>query len=203
MTPSPALTAMRAATASAHQGLEQGLEIAAPGASRQAYLDYLADMHGWLSAFEAPLWTADWPAGVEPAARSGKLAWIEQDLNKSGMPAADIGALPRAAFAPDLSGLASRFGLAYVIEGSQLGTKQLQQRLSGALDGWEPRWLEGYGSRNGSNWRAFLHALEQYVRTPQEIDEACAAAAAAFVSLAAWFEQRRAERAAIALASEE
>ena len=201
MTPSLALTAMRTATASAHQALEERLEIAAPGATRQTYLDYLADMHGWLSTFEAPLWNAEWPEGVQQADRNGKLAWIEQDLDKSGMAAADIGALPRAAFAPDLSGLASRFGLAYVIEGSQLGTRQLQQRLHGALGGWEPRWLQGYGCRNGSNWRGFLHALGQHVRTPQEIDDACAAAAAAFVSLAAWFEQRRAERAAIALAS--
>lgn len=203
MTQSPALAAMRAATASAHQALEQRLDIAAPGATRQAYLEYLADMHGWLRSVEAPLWSANWPDGVEPAQRDGKLGWIEQDLDKSGMAAADIGALPRAKFAPDLSGLASRFGLAYVIEGSQLGTKQLQQRLRGALGSWEPRWLEGYGSRNGSNWRGFLHALELHVRTPQEIDEACAAAAAAFVSLAAWFEQRRAERAAIALVSVE
>jgi heme oxygenase len=136
---------------------------------------------------------------VEAQARSGKLEWIGQDLASAGMARHEVDALPRAAFSPDLSRPASCFGLAYVIEGSQLGTKQLRQRLGPALDGWEPRWLEGYGARNGDLWRSFLLALGQHVRTPQEIDDACAAAVAGFDALACWFEHRRDARATLDL----
>ena len=199
MTPSPVLAALRAATARSHQALEERLDIAAPGATRQDYLDYLEDMHGWLQAFEQPLWDADWPACLEAGARGGKVAWIEQDLASAGMARHAVDALPRPGFSADLTRPASRFGLAYVIEGSQLGTKQLRQRLGPSLDGWEPRWLEGYGARNGALWRSFLLALEQHVRTPQDIDDACAAAVAGFDALAGWFEQRRGARASLAL----
>lgn len=201
MTTSPALAALRAATAQAHHALEHQLAVAAPGATRQDYLHYLEDLHGWLGAFEAQLWDAEWPAGMEPRERGGKLGWIEHDLDSAGMSACDIGALPRAAFAPELTRPASRFGLAYVIEGAQLGTKELRQRLGPALDGWEPRWLEGYGDRNGARWRSFLDTLGRHVGTEQEIDDACDAAVAGFESLAAWFEQRRGERTALAMES--
>ncbi|HEU4852145.1 MAG TPA: biliverdin-producing heme oxygenase [Telluria sp.] len=202
MTPSPALDSLRASTALAHARLESQLAVAAPGATRATYLEYIQDMHGWLRAFEQQLWSAPWPAEVEAASRAGKLEWIECDLASAGIPAAGISALPRPAFAPDLARQASRFGLAYVIEGSQLGTKELGRRLRAQLGDWEPRWLQGYGAATGSKWRGFLHALERHVRTPQEINEACAAAAAGFASLAEWFEQCRAQRAAIAETSE-
>lgn len=201
MTTSPVLNALRAATARSHQALEDRLGIAAPGATRQDYLDYLEDMHGWLQAFERALWDADWPASVEAHARSGKLAWIAQDLASAGMARGEVDALPCPAFRPDLSSPASRFGLAYVIEGSQLGTKQLRQRLAPVLDGWEPCWLDGYGVRNGALWRGFLLALGEHVRTERDIEDACAAAVAGFDSLAGWFEQRREARAALALES--
>lgn len=201
MTTCPTLSALRTATAGAHARLESRLEIGTPGATLQTYLHYIEDMHGWMRAFDHQLWSAAWPDEAEAAQRRGKLAWIEQDLCSAGMPCADIGALPQAAFAPDLSQQASRFGLAYVIEGAQLGTKELRRRLEAPLGGWEPRWLEGYGASNGSKWRGFLHALGQHVRTPQEIDQACAAATAGFTSLAEWFELRRAERTALAMTS--
>ncbi|MFD2366295.1 biliverdin-producing heme oxygenase [Pseudoduganella sp. GCM10020061] len=199
MTTSPVLTALRNATARSHAALEQHLAVASDGATRTDYLHYLEDMHGWLRAFEQALWDAEWPNELQAPARAGKLAWIEQDLNSAGMSRSEIGALPASVFAPDLSSEASRFGLAYVIEGAQLGTKQLRQRLDQALDGWEPRWLEGYGEQNGERWRGFLHALAGHVHTPQEISAACDAAAAGFDSLAGWFEQRRGERAELAM----
>lgn len=199
MTTTPVLTALRAATARSHQLLEERLAVAAPGATRGDYLHYLEDMHGWLRAFEQPLWNAPWPSAVDAPARAGKLAWIEQDLASAGMSPSAIAALPRVAFTPSLASQSSRFGLAYVIEGAQLGTRQLRLRLGVALGGWEPRWLEGYGACNGARWRAFLLALEQQVRGQLETAEACAAAVAGFDSLAIWFEQRRTERAAIAM----
>ncbi|MGZ3182121.1 MAG: biliverdin-producing heme oxygenase [Telluria sp.] len=190
------LTALRQATHASHAGLEAELEIAAPGAGRATYLRYLEDLHGWMRGFDEDLWAADWPAEIDAPARRGKLAWIEQDLRHARMDDGAIAALPASAFRPDLSTAARRFGVAYVLEGAQLGTKVLRQRLRAPLDGWEPRWLEGYGERNGPHWRAFLSALQDHVRTRQEIDEACAAAVATFASLAEWCAERRTARAA-------
>ncbi|TFW20844.1 biliverdin-producing heme oxygenase [Massilia arenosa] len=192
---SVSLAALRQATAALHADLETHLDIAAADADRATYLHYLEDLYGWMAPFDADLWSGAWPAGVDAPARAGKLAWIEADLAHAAFSPADIAALPRCADRPDLSSAARRFGVAYVIEGAQLGTKVLQHRLRGPLAGWEPRWLEGYGSSNGPHWRGFLHALDEHVVTRQEIDDACAAAADTFASLARWFAGRRAARA--------
>lgn len=191
------LAALRQATAAAHARLEDALAVAAPGAGREDYLDYLQAMYGWMRPFDCALWAGEWPQEMHAAGRAGKLAWIEHDLRSAGLSAGEIGALPASAFAPDLSTRAARFGLAYVIEGSQLGTKSLRQRLDGQLDGIDSRWLQGYGPALAANWRAFLHALDTHVQTPQDIDEACIAAQAAFAALANWFELRSKAKAII------
>ena len=48
-----------------------------------------------------------------------------------------------------------------------------------------------------ANWRAFLRAPDGHVHTPQDIDEACTAAQAAFAALINWFELRSKAKAII------
>lgn len=185
-----ALNEMRLATRSAHDELEQHLNITRPTAGRDEYLAYIAALWGWLHPFEARLWDAPWPQAMAPAARAGKTAWIEADLRAAGYDDAAIAALPLSPFKPVLRSMADRYGLAYVLEGAQLGTQVLRKSLGPALAPWSPRWLEGYGADTSMHWRSFIQCAEQALCTPHERQAAARAASEAFAGLTAWFRSR-------------
>lgn len=133
---------MRAATSD----LDARLLLARPDAGAREYLSYAAAMWGWLSPLEPQLWCATWPSELDPAARDGKRRWLEADLavlGYDGKPPVDPTGL-------DLSSQAARFGVAYVVEGSQLGGQVLLRRLGPALAPHVPRYLAGYGASTGA-----------------------------------------------------
>jgi heme oxygenase len=71
----------------------------------------------------------------------------------------------------------------YVIEGSQLGGAVLYQRLHEQLAPHPLRYLKGNDAGPGPRWRAFMQALREHVRSPEEILEASEGACAAFDSI--------------------
>jgi heme oxygenase len=75
---------------------------------------------------------------------------------------------------------AYRWGVHYVIEGSQLGGAVLYERLHARLAPHRLRYLQGDAAGPGPRWRNFMQALRAGVRTPAEIADACAGACAAF-----------------------
>jgi len=175
--PADALAALRAATDSRHQQLDSGLPIGAPDASLADYARHLRMLQAWL----APL--QDWLAGFHDGPRfehGARLALIAADLAEPGMQA---DAVPPAVPAPDWPRDASpawRWGVQYVIEGSQLGGAVLYGRLAAALAPHPLRYLKGDAAGPGPRWRAFMLGLREQVRTPDEIRAACAGACAAF-----------------------
>lgn len=189
---SQALTDLRAATRPLHDRLEATLAINRPGAGLEDYRHYLEDMWGWLAAFEPGLRDAAWPAAIARPMRMNKLAWIEADLffmqdkTPYDTPRPPLPPLPIAGFCPDLSRVPERYGVAYVIEGAQLGTRVLRRKLAGSLGEWSPRWLEGYGNEGPQHWRAFLAELEFSLGDDAARQAAAQAAADAFMTLAAW-----------------
>jgi len=177
------LAALRSATASRHQELDSGLPIGAPDASLADYASHLAMLRAWLAPLQA------WLPGFKDGPRfdqAGRLALIDQDLAERGMPAAP-GALsaPGAPAWPPTASTAWRWGVCYVIEGSQLGGAVLYQRLHERLAPHPLRYLKGIDAGPGPRWRVFMQALREHVRTPEEIAEACAGACAAFDSILA------------------
>jgi heme oxygenase len=178
-----ALAALRSATASRHEALDSGLPIGALDASLDDYAAHLAMLRAWL----APL--QDWLAGFDDGPRfdqAARLALIERDLDEPGMPAPRT--LEAASDAPAWPAAASpawRWGVCYVIEGSQLGGAVLYQRLHDRLAPHPLRYLKGADTGPGPRWRAFMQALREHVRTPQEIIDASAGACAAFDSILA------------------
>ncbi len=185
----PALTALRERTRDLHAGLEARLQLAMPGAGRSQYAAHVAAMWGWMQPIEARLWTRDcWPAGIEPAARNGKCAWLQQDMQAASEDGfLTAGTVRRCVRAEDFSTSAARFGWAYVIEGSMLGGAVLHRRLGARLAPWPMRYLQGYGRDAGARWRAFLDTLERELDTPAQREAAAVAAATAFASIDAWF----------------
>ena len=187
------LAALRSATASRHEELDSGLPIGAVDASLADYAAHLAMLRAWL----APL--QDWLAGFDDGPRfdqAARLALLERDLGERGMPAAMQPPLSAANAAnaanadwPLDASPAWRWGVCYVIEGSQLGGAVLYQRLRARLAPHPLRYLKGDDAGPGPRWRAFMLALRAHVRSPAEIAEACDGACAAFDGILALREQ--------------
>jgi heme oxygenase len=170
------LSALRSATASRHEELDSGLPIGALDASLSDYAAHLAMLHAWLAPLQA------WLAGFDDGPsfdQTGRLALLERDLAEQGMPAAPV-ALGAVADWPLDASPAWRWGVYYVIEGSQLGGAVLYQRLHERLAPHPLRYLKGDDAGPGPRWRAFMQALREHVRTPQDIIDASAGACAAF-----------------------
>jgi heme oxygenase len=185
------VAALRSATASRHQELDSGLPIGAPDASLHDYAAHLAMLRAWLAPLQA------WLMGFTDGPRfdqAGRLALIEQDLAEPGMPVAPAPASALPGGGPDWPPDASpawRWGVCYVIEGSQLGGAVLYQRLHERLAPHPLRYLKGDAAGPGPRWRAFMQALREHVRSPQEILDASAGACAAFDRILALGMHRR------------
>lgn len=175
-----ALAALRAATSERHERLDSGLPLSGPAPDLHDYAQHLALVRDWLAPLQAWLdGFGDGPRTVLPAVE--RLALIAADLDEPGMPALHArvtsGAWPHDASA------AYRWGVAYVIEGSQLGGKVLYGKLAGRLAPHPLRYLRGADEGPGPRWRAFMLALNDHVNTPDQIADACAGARAAFDSI--------------------
>jgi heme oxygenase len=170
------LAALRAATASRHAALDSGLPIGAPDASLDDYAAHLALLRAWLAPLQA--WLAGFADG--PAFdHAARLGLIETDLAEAGAPLHDD-VLSRTDAWPAAASPAYRWGVHYVIEGSQLGGAVLYERLRERLAPHGLRYLKGDAAGPGPRWRTFMQALRAGVRTPAEIADACAGACAAF-----------------------
>ena len=176
------LAALRHATAARHERLDSALPLSAPGATLADYAshlhllrDWLLPLQGWLSGYsDGP----QGPAGLMPAAH---LALIEADLADPMLAAHDGAAHPPLVSWPEGASAAYRWGVAYVVEGSQLGGAVLYKRLAGQLAPHPLRYLRGAGEEGpGPRWRAFMLALRAQVTTPQASSEACLGACDAF-----------------------
>ena len=183
------LAALRTATASRHERLDSGLPLSAPEPSLFDYAEHLLMVRDWLAPLES--WLAGYGDGPQAEATlpaTCRLALIEADLLEPGMPAPSP-VRPGAAW-PAGASAAYRWGVAYVIEGSQLGGAVLYGRLSDRLAPHPLRYLRGEAGGPGPRWRAFMLALRAKVRSPEEIAEACAGACAAFDSILALAPQK-------------
>jgi heme oxygenase len=181
------MLALRDATRAIHDDFENRLQVARPDAGPAEYLVFISAMYGWLHPFEQDLWGASWPDGMDAAARGQKSAWLERDLRAAGMDARDIARLPRAPDSPPLASLAQRLGVAYVMEGAQLGSQVLARTLGPKLAPWPAHWLSGYGAHAAAYWLSFRKQAEHCLADQAARAEAANAATLAFRTLADWF----------------
>jgi heme oxygenase len=126
-------------------------------------------LRAWLGPIEA--WLARFDDG--PQVQVSRMAQIGADLDEAIAPVSDV-VWPLDASA------AYRWGVSYVVEGSQLGGMVLYQRLKESLAPHPLRYLRGSAEGPGPRWRWFMLALKDAVKAPGDIDEACAGACDAF-----------------------
>lgn len=180
---SDVLAALRQATGARHERLDSGLPLSRLDATLADYAHHLCLLRDWLAPLEAWLDTFDdGPQGPGGIAAAPHLPLIEADLAEPSLPAGDCGGrAPAPAPWPHAASPAYRWGVAYVVEGSQLGGAVLYKRLAGQLAPHPLRYLRGAGEAGpGPRWRAFMAALRAQVKGDDQVAEACAGACDAF-----------------------
>lgn len=180
------LTALRQATARRHAELDARTPLAAGDADLRAYHDHLRLLERWLVSIRAWLARFDDGPGLPDYLQA-----IRRDLAHAalaGMQAPAQGVTAQAS--PAQSGAAWRWGVCYVVEGSQLGGAVLYKRLAERLAPHPLDYLRGAGSP-GPRWREFIDALRGNVTGERQIAEACEGAQWAFDSLIALNEAAR------------
>jgi heme oxygenase len=181
---------LRNHTSAAHQDLESRLVIGGEGVSVADYQNYVRAMFGWLGPLEPILWNGTWSVDLEPETRGSKSSWLRADLLAAGCSPEILDSLPARLPSLDLSSEAAKFGVAYVVEGAQLGGQVLKRRFEGLLQPEQSRWLEGYGRQTGPLWRSFLLALNERVKGEEAQKIASDAAVSTFEDLSNWFQSQ-------------
>ena len=136
-------------------------------------LAWMTPLEAWLSTF------ADGPQGHPALPARPRAALIAHDLRHPAMPA-DGADHPIATSWPAHASAAYRWGVCYVVEGAQLGGAVLYQRLQAQLAPHPLDYLRGEAHGPGVRWRAFMLALREKVRSPQDMADACQGARDAF-----------------------
>jgi len=178
------LAALRAATAERHALLDRAMPLSQPSPSLADYRDHLLILRAWLAPLER--WLASFDDGPQDAAQLPavtRVPLLAQDLAHPATPPGGM-AVPDIEVRTLRSDAAFRWGLCYVIEGSQLGGAVLYRRLAQRLAPHPLHYL-GAGASPGPRWQQFLHALRASVLGPDEIALACTGAQRAFDDLLA------------------
>ena len=185
------LRPLRDASGALHHALDSQLAIARDDASLDDYLGHLRSLRPWLSDIRRAL-AAPGDAALDQAARriDDRLAALDLDLAASD-PATDAAAghPPGAAAPAPFVEEATRepafaWGLAYVVEGSQLGGAVMHRRLAPRLAPHPLRYfvVDGLGAR----WREFVAQLGAALHDdPAAVAAAQRGAVAAFERLLA------------------
>ncbi|RZT30782.1 biliverdin-producing heme oxygenase [Cupriavidus agavae] len=181
---SDVLASLRAATSERHAVLDRAMPLAQPAPTLSDYRDHLLILRAWLAPLEQ--WLAHFDDGPQDPQRLPQVARVgilRDDLADPATPAGSV-AVSDIEVATLRTEPAYRWGLCYVIEGSQLGGAVLYRHLAESLAPHPLRYL-GAGASPGPRWQQFLQALRANVSADADIALACAGAQRAFDDLLA------------------
>jgi heme oxygenase len=181
------LERIRSATTKRHDTLDRRMPLSVEEPTLADYRDHLVLLAAWLGPIEA--WFSRFDDGPQSAAVLAPLArlpLIADDLADPRIPQGGLHidpiTLPSPSMQPDS---AYRWGVSYVVEGSQLGGAVLYRRLAASLAPHPLAYLRGIDGAPGPRWQQFIRALRTNVLSEDEIDRACMGACDAFDSLIA------------------
>jgi heme oxygenase len=165
-----------------HARLDAGLAVGDPHAGLTEYLAHLRLRWCWLAPIQRWLDAhADGPQDSRKLPPCPRIQWLREDLLEV---AGAVPPEPRCDAWPAPASAAFRWGVCYVIEGSQLGGRVLLRRLAPRLGGHQPLMLSGGGATAQSQrWHEFLQQLGREVESPADIEECCAGARFAFARM--------------------
>jgi len=160
--------------------LDSELAIGGAQATLSDYRDHLRMLHAWLTPLEH--WLAgfsDGPQAPDAPPMIMRRLLIEADLEHPAMAPGLCTETGRGRW-PSNGSAAYRWGVCYVIEGSQLGGAVLYQRLRATLAPHPLRYLRGDPQGPGPRWRSFVVALRAAVVSQDDIADACTGACDTF-----------------------
>jgi heme oxygenase len=145
--------ALRAATAAAHQRLEDVMALDTERLTRARYAAALQVMHAMRAGWDPGL------AALFGHPPGPHVEWLEQDLAALGVNSLAPMAMP--AMDPT-----EGWGMRYVLEGSALGGRVLLRRAErmGLRPDAGARYFAGEGAETGARWKRFLQALNHAAR---------------------------------------
>jgi heme oxygenase (biliverdin-IX-beta and delta-forming) len=192
------LRALRSSTAVPHQRVEESLGLTNPALSVQRLRAVVVRLGAFFGAAQAGL--EEWAQTCQPEAAA--LQWpLRRRLGRFGADAAVLGAtatevrLP-APVLPAVAGTAQALGRLYVLEGSSLGGRMINQAFAqrAAGDPLAGVWLSGldpYGDATGAMWHGLRRFTTAWASSDQRRDEVVQAAVSTFAALDAWCEPLR------------
>lgn len=154
------------------------MPLAKPEADWADYTSHLSILLSWLGPLEQ--WLSGFNDGPQGQTAPEFIYYskvIEADLAEANI---ETSAAIFQKHWPKSQDPAYRWGISYVIEGSQLGGEFLYKRLSVRLAPHRLRYLQ---KKNAGRWSEFLQAMALHVTEPQQISAACAGAIDAFDAL--------------------
>ncbi|MGJ7603441.1 biliverdin-producing heme oxygenase [Variovorax sp. LT1R20] len=181
---------LRTATQALHEALDSRLPIARDDASLADYAGHLRALRPWLQAVRDALAASGVP-GLERIARrtDRRLAVLALDLDDLGASNSSeqesaLDTTPRLA-EEAVRDPAFAWGLAYVLEGSQLGGMAMHKRLGARLAPHPLRYFQPVDAPGGlaAQWKEFVAQLGAALADPLAIDAARRGAVAGFRSL--------------------
>lgn len=181
------LDALRTATRTRHDYVDTHMPLARSAARLDHYRDHLILLKRWLTPLQSFLATSPAPLRGYADGMRVRLAQMDADLAATGGVPAPHDTTSVPALPPQPA--AFWWGVAYVIEGSQLGAAMLHKQLAPALAPFEPAYLGGDARGPGPAWRRFLADLHEHVRGPQHVADCCRGACWAFDRLIALLPQ--------------
>jgi heme oxygenase len=175
------LAALRKATGERHGFLDREMPLSKEFPTLSDYRNHLAILKAWLNPLERWLEKfKDGPQTEEYLLRSARVALIDADLARLPPLAGYMEQGPDLGPSPPFDNAAYRWGICYVIEGSQLGGAVLQKRLATLLAPYSLRYLSGDNTPPGPRWKRFVSTMGAEVRKESGISQACDGACHAF-----------------------
>ncbi|HEY5799711.1 MAG TPA: biliverdin-producing heme oxygenase [Burkholderiaceae bacterium] len=163
------------------------MPLALPQPTLADYRLHLLQLRHWLTPLLA--WLAaygDGPQGEPALPAIDRLCALQADLDDRALPACNDELTPPAWPWPAGANAAYRWGVCYVIEGSQLGGAVLYKKLAASLAPHPLRYLQGTSDGLAApRWLRFIGAMRQQVVSAADIENAARGAADAFDALLA------------------
>ncbi|MDE1179765.1 biliverdin-producing heme oxygenase [Paraburkholderia sp.] len=163
-----ALAVLRNATAEQHALLHRIMPLSVDTDTIDDYLDHLGLLRAWLVPLDA--WLAGFDDGPQahPALPDAhRIALIDADFAHASVPAAsrrDDATTPAVTRWEGARSAAYRWGISYVVEGSQLGGSVLYARLNQRLAPHPLGYLQAGREQAGARWSAVMKALRSQVQ---------------------------------------
>lgn len=185
------LRPLRTATHALHEALDARLPIAREDASLADYAAHLRALRPWLESVRHALAVSGDPGLGRVARRTERrLAALALDLEDAGPAQSPLqGEAAAPADAQLLAGPAHdpafAWGLAYVLEGSQLGGVSMFKRLGPRLAPHPLRYFQPVDAPEGlpAQWKDFVAQLAAALRDPAAVEAAQRGAVAGFRTL--------------------